>query len=46
MEGILLMAPLEVKENIEKDKCPRCGTKMQPEGGCFICLTCYYSPCG
>lgn len=29
------------KENI----CPDCGNEMKPEGGCWVCVYCGYSPC-
>jgi ribonucleoside-diphosphate reductase alpha chain len=44
----------EEKENEEKNKemlysgmveCPECGNIMYPEGGCWFCPVCGYSPC-
>jgi len=29
----------------QKNICKECGSVMKPEGGCFICLNCGYSPC-
>jgi len=26
--------------------CPECGARMEPEGRCFFCRACGYSPCG
>ena len=40
------MSPLDITiQNQDKDICPDCKIKMQPEGGCFICHNCGYSPC-
>jgi len=25
--------------------CPECGCALQPDGGCWICPSCGYSPC-
>lgn len=35
----------KVNSKRQGGKCPVCGFKMMPEGGCFICLACGYSPC-
>jgi hypothetical protein len=24
---------------------PECGSAMQPAGGCWVCMSCGYSPC-
>ncbi|WP_156936250.1 hypothetical protein [Clostridiisalibacter paucivorans] len=35
----------ENKRKNQKDVCKECGAKMRPEGGCFVCPNCGYSPC-
>lgn len=42
------------KQNLEeckvgtgsKDMCPECGSRMIPQEGCYICMSCGYSSCG
>jgi len=29
-----------------RDICPDCGAHMEPNGRCFVCRGCGYSPCG
>lgn len=29
----------------KENRCPECKSIMIPEGGCFICPTCGFSPC-
>lgn len=33
------------QKKIAKNICEECGSPMQPEGGCFVCPNCGYSPC-
>lgn len=33
------------KKNVQNNICNECGSKMMPEGGCFTCPNCGYSPC-
>lgn len=33
-------------ENMENsNKCPECGDSVVHQSGCFICPSCFYSPC-
>lgn len=41
----------QIKNIIPQNKwatyiCPECGCRLQPEGGCALCLDCGYSKCG
>jgi hypothetical protein len=37
----------EMKQHLRwQMSCPECGSKMQPSGGCALCLCCGYSKCG
>jgi len=38
---------IKVKEikKLQKNICAECGSIMKPEGGCFVCPNCGYSPC-
>ena len=34
-----------VRQNLREGTCPECGNKMQPSGGCALCVCCGYSKC-
>ncbi|HOB35378.1 MAG: vitamin B12-dependent ribonucleotide reductase [Firmicutes bacterium] len=38
--------PIGVGGEIAASKCPDCGSEINHEGGCTICLSCGYSHCG
>jgi len=38
--------PAAAMESGKISKCPECGTEINHEGGCTICLSCGYSHCG
>ncbi|GHV45307.1 hypothetical protein FACS1894204_04090 [Synergistales bacterium] len=32
---------------VNKERCPDCGSEeYYPEGGCMVCKSCGYTPCG
>ncbi|MGF7060819.1 hypothetical protein [Brassicibacter mesophilus] len=35
----------KTENKLAKNICVECGSVMKPEGGCFICMNCGYSPC-
>jgi hypothetical protein len=35
----------ECKEIAKEKQCPDCGAEVFPSSGCWICLSCGYSPC-
>ncbi|MEQ6359548.1 hypothetical protein V7D15_07530 [Thermoanaerobacter thermohydrosulfuricus] len=53
----MIISKQKVKENSKKEEkekqilysgaviCPECGNIMLPEGGCWFCPVCGYSPC-
>ena len=42
--------PIEEEKKIQfcpqSDLCPECGERIYREGGCPICISCGWSPCG
>ena len=34
-----------VRQKLREGSCPECGNKLQPEGGCAICICCGFSKC-
>jgi len=40
------MSSSQINQLIKQGICPYCGSKMQPDGGCWFCPVCTYSVCG
>lgn len=36
----------ERKPDPPADMCPECGSRMEPNGRCFVCRVCGFSKCG
>lgn len=44
----IVFAEEVIRENStsKENRCPECNSIMIPEGGCYVCPTCGFSPCG
>ena len=36
----------EIQTHSQSDLCPECGERTYRDGGCPICISCGWSPCG